>query len=64
MNNSRLSVNLVNLRTMCAQHTKNVNQKMFDRCGPLMTDLAGVHGRDPHLPAVPAHLPLFLHRPV
>ena len=26
---------------------------MFDRCGPLMTDLVEVHGRDPHPPAHP-----------
>ena len=31
---------------------------MFDRCGPLMTDLVEVHGRDPHLPAhLPPHPP-------
>ena len=36
---------------------ENINQKMFDKCGLLMTDLVGVHGMDPHLPA---HLPLHL----
>ena len=31
---------------------------MFDRCGPLMTDLVEVHGRDPHQPALlPPHPP-------
>ena len=39
-------------------HVKIVNQKMFDRCGPLLTDPVEVHGRDPHLPALlPLHPP-------
>jgi len=42
---------VINLKTEFSTAYENLNQKMFGRYGPLMTDLVEVHGREPRLPA-------------
>ena len=49
---------IINSRTELSTAYDILNQKMFDRYGPLTTDPVEVHGRDPHLPAhLPPHPP-------